>query len=145
MRWKLVRVEEEPDKVKIKYFRWTEFLVIFLIFGCLTTLQIVLFLGVDELQGRGFAYIVPSNIFTVIVAASVCLFTGYMRYRTFDKPFQVLSAAAKKVAAGDFSVYLKPVHKANKRDYTTSCSRISTRWSQNSVPSRRSRPTSPPT
>lgn len=57
MRWKLVRVEEEPDKVKIRYFRWMEFLVIFLIFGCLTTLQIVLLLGVDALQARGYGYI----------------------------------------------------------------------------------------
>ena len=41
---------------------------------------------------------------------SLCLATAYQKYQAFDKPMRMLSEGAKKVASGDFSVYLKPLN-----------------------------------
>lgn len=52
----------------------------------------------------------------VVVFAIVSMIT-YVRYKTVDKPVQELSRAAKQVAEGDFSVYLKPPHTSNQSGY----------------------------
>lgn len=52
-----------------------------------------------------------------IVAAVFSLVTHYQIRKRFDLPMRRLSAAAKAVAGGDFSVYVEPVHKGDKRDY----------------------------
>ncbi|WP_245585281.1 HAMP domain-containing sensor histidine kinase [Schleiferilactobacillus shenzhenensis] len=56
-------------------------------------------------------------LYWVIAAAAFSAFTAWQKYRTFDTPLRALSAAAEKVAGGDFSVYLQPVHPPQQYDY----------------------------
>ena len=45
------------------------------------------------------------------------LFTRYQIAKTYDKPMKELAKAADKVAHGDFSVYIPPLHTSNRHDY----------------------------
>jgi signal transduction histidine kinase len=56
-------------------------------------------------------------LYCLIVAIVLATLTSWEKYRTFDKPLRALSAAAEKVAGGDYSVYLQPVHRPEKYDY----------------------------
>ena len=58
------------------------------------------FLGYWALASAGFALITHSQI-----------------AKRFDNPMRRLSKAARDVAGGDFSVYVKPAHTADKYDY----------------------------
>jgi signal transduction histidine kinase len=52
-----------------------------------------------------------------IVTLIFCLVTSSQRFALFEKPMRRLSEAAKRVANGDFSVYVDPIHTADKKDY----------------------------
>ena len=52
-----------------------------------------------------------------IVSAIFVLVTHSQIKNKFDTPMRSLSRAAKEVADGDFSVYVEPIHAADKYDY----------------------------
>ncbi len=52
-----------------------------------------------------------------LVAGALTLFTRYKIVKTYDQPMKELAKAAKKVAHGDFSVYIPPLHTTNRHDY----------------------------
>lgn len=51
-------------------------------------------------------WLLVSLVFTGVIA--------YQKYIAFDVPLKRLSEATKQVAKGDFSIYLKPMHSAQK-------------------------------
>lgn len=52
-----------------------------------------------------------------LVAVLLTLFTRHQIIKTYDQPMKDLAKAAEKVAHGDFSVYLPPIHTSNRHDY----------------------------
>lgn len=52
-----------------------------------------------------------------LVAMSLTLFTRHQIIKTYDQPMKELAKAAQKVARGDFSVYLPPIHTSDRHDY----------------------------
>lgn len=56
-------------------------------------------------------------LYWLAVSAAVTLFIVRMTHHTYEKPTQQLAAAARQVASGDFSVYIPPVHSADRLDY----------------------------
>ena len=56
-------------------------------------------------------------LYWVIVAAVFLYVTDLQIKYNYDKPMRKLSDAAKKVAEGDFSVYVEPMHTPEKYDY----------------------------
>ncbi|OJG46669.1 hypothetical protein RV04_GL001097 [Enterococcus hermanniensis] len=56
-------------------------------------------------------------IYWFIIALVFSLVTSYQKYRSYDKPIAELSEASKKVAAGDFSVYIDPKIVQNRNPY----------------------------
>jgi len=52
------------------------------------------------------------------LVSAVFVFVTHIQIKNkFDKPMRNLSKAAKEVSEGDFSVYVEPVHTADKYDY----------------------------
>ena len=60
--------------------------------------------------------LIPTAYWT-LVAVGLTLFTRYQITKTYDKPMKELAKAAAKVAHGDFSVYIPPLHTSNRHDY----------------------------
>jgi signal transduction histidine kinase len=56
-------------------------------------------------------------IYWFIVALAFSLTTTYQKYKSYDKPIAELSEATKKVAGGDFSVYVDPNQTTHKNPY----------------------------
>lgn len=56
-------------------------------------------------------------IYWALVSLTMALLIRYLTKTTYEKPVQELAAATRKVAEGDFSVYVPPIHTADKLDY----------------------------
>ena len=56
-------------------------------------------------------------VYWLLVSVSMTLLIRRLVKNTFETPVQELAAATRKVAEGDFSVYVPPIHTADKLDY----------------------------
>lgn len=97
-------------RVKKSLFPLSTFVLFFFMFALLTTIQMFM-IG----QAIDYKKLPPQNVLAVLVfwvVASVCstLITGLTIKRHYQKPIEEFSEAARKVASGDFSVYLPPKH-----------------------------------
>ncbi|MBC1458659.1 HAMP domain-containing sensor histidine kinase [Listeria newyorkensis] len=100
---------------KMSRFSWWEYIAVLLALGGLAMLPALMF-GADILKESG-PYLGWYILYWAIIAAIFCIFTGYQKYIAFDKPMRELSQATKQVAEGDFTVYLKPLHRVDKHNY----------------------------
>ena len=56
-------------------------------------------------------------VYWALVSLNMTLLTRHLMKNTYEKPVQELALATRKVAEGDFSVYVPPIHTADKLDY----------------------------
>lgn len=52
-----------------------------------------------------------------LIAAGVTALISRLTRSTYEKPLKQIAQAARQVAGGDFSVYVPPIHAADKQDY----------------------------
>lgn len=100
-----------------KGLSWSMFFVTCLVIGLILGGQSLIHYlnaGAEDLSPW---YLVESAAYLAIVALAFCLVTKRQMYLAYDGPMHILSEAAKQVAGGDFSVWLAPVHVAEKKDY----------------------------
>lgn len=106
-----------PDaRRKIHYFSLLEFVCILVAGAVLAALPGILYGGglKNNLWNQYTGWYV---LYWAVVAALLCAITAYQKYRTYEVPIRRLSAAAKRVANGDFSVFIQPIHTLDKLDY----------------------------
>jgi Signal transduction histidine kinase len=108
---------EEDARVKTRHFSWREYTLIYFVLLVLSAGQGMIYAQYMDFTSMPPAYIWGMLGYWAIVTAVFCLITAWQKFRTFDRPMRKLSEAAKQVAEGDFSVYLEPVHRADKEDY----------------------------
>lgn len=104
-------------RIKSPLFSWKEFLGTFLLLSILTAGQALIYNAYLPIEFVPWHYIFGISGYWLIVSLIFCLVTARQKYKTFDKPMRKLSEAAKQVAEGDFSVYLEPIHRADKKNY----------------------------
>ena len=107
-----------PDqRVTARHFSGGEFFITFAVLAVLSAGQALVLSAYVELEPVPAGFIWGMAGYWAIVAAVFSLVTHYQIRKRFALPMRRLSAAAKAVAGGDFSVYVEPVHKGDKRDY----------------------------
>ena len=80
-------------------------------------IHIGLLVGMDQLGWSELVQTVVAMLYWTAVAAGVTLYTRIQMQRVYEEPMQKLAEATKRVAEGDFSVYIAPLHTAEKLDY----------------------------
>ena len=107
---------EKDARIKKEVFPVAVFVITLIFFAVITTIQM-------KIIGRyiDIASIRPIEtiaIFGFWFLASVffTFFVSWQIRRNYQEPLERISAAAKKVAEGDFSVYLKPQHTLDQAD-----------------------------
>ncbi len=87
--------------------------VLFLMSGLHTGLMVLM----NYLQTPKIPQILIIMVYWALVAAGVTWFTRYRMQQTYETPMQDLAVATRRVASGDFSVYIPPLHVGEDRDY----------------------------
>jgi len=112
--------EEKDNRINIRHSALKLNLLFFLIFGIFTGFQgriFYLFLKNDILETHprllGISNILLTIVFTGVLTVIAGFLHQYFTIRYLDK----LSAAARKIAKGDFSVRIAPRRKDGKKDY----------------------------
>lgn len=105
-------VEIRPSRFPISFF--------FVFWGILLLMSGVHFgiivLG-NEKQWPNILQVLVPVLYWTLVAAGLTLFTKWEICRHYEKPVLELRKATEKVAGGDFSVYVPPLHTPEKLDY----------------------------
>ncbi|SFR88774.1 HAMP domain-containing sensor histidine kinase [Anaeromicropila populeti] len=107
----------QKDKIRqshlpVRYFGIT-FLVMLLVAGVHAGL--ILLLTMLELWSGVTAAIII--IYWIMMAALFVLITNKQMVKYYETPMKELAKATNAVAKGDFSVYMPPIHTADKLDY----------------------------
>ena len=105
-------------KRKRTRFPTSLFVVLLLIFLLMSGIHTGLIVLMNEKLSisRGIEVLVPI-IYWSMVALGVTLYTRHRMIQTYDEPMKRLAQATERVAHGDFSVYVPPLHTPDKLDY----------------------------
>ena len=76
-----------------------------------------LLVGMDALGWNKLVQTIVPILYWSAVAIGLTLYTRRKIQNTYEVPMQRLAQATQKVAAGDFSVYVAPIHTPDKADY----------------------------
>ena len=71
----------------------------------------------DEVDAADLIQVTAPILYWAAVSLGLTLLTRRRMRETFEKPVQKLAAATRKVAEGDFSIYVPPLHAADQYDY----------------------------
>ena len=112
----MMKKNSDP-RVKTKLFPIQGFIISFLALGVLTTGQMILLRNYIDISSIPFSTIAAVVVYWLIVAAVFIGFTRRQFFHSFQKPMEEFAEATKKVADGDFSVYVPPRHLVDKRDF----------------------------
>ena len=104
-------------RIKTSAFPISGFLLTFIGLAILTTSQMLLLRNQFDLSGLSTRYIVLVVLYWIIVAAAFTTFTRWQFVKHYEQPMKEFAEATRKVASGDFSVYVAPRHLPDKRDH----------------------------
>ena len=107
---------KKKQKMNIRYFSWPQYFITFFSLAILGGLPALMY-GGETIWQEIQHYLIWYLLYWAIVAAILWGFIMYQKYAAFDKPIRELSEAANLVAAGDFSIYLKPLHASEHLGY----------------------------
>lgn len=110
-------MKEQDARVKADIFPFSSFLISLITFGIITTIQMIILGNYIDVSQIAPANVILVLILWLLVAATFTIFTSYQIRKRYQKPIEKFAEAARKVAAGDFSVYLAPRHSEDKLDY----------------------------
>lgn len=94
---------------------------LFAIYSCILLLMSGIHTGLivlmNDLQWNTFAQSIVPILYWGIAAVGITVYTRKRVKNTYEIPLHNMAEAAGKVAQGDFSVYVPPLHTADKLDY----------------------------
>jgi Signal transduction histidine kinase len=108
---------EADDRVKKKVMGWRGFAISYSVMLLLVGIQtgIIVFPGFSTWSPMVQVPLIMG--YWAIVAIVFAYIINYQIRQEYDNPMRKLSSAAKRVAEGDFSVYVEPIHTSDQYDY----------------------------
>lgn len=103
-------LKKKPSSVIIFFSVFTALFVF-------TTIQSFILSGLIDFNKISKWYICIILCYWILVSIAFTFLTGYQINKNFGKPILRFAEATEAVANGDFSVYIPPIHTAEKQDY----------------------------
>lgn len=108
---------EIEQNVKNEIFPPSLFIVFFVVLLLMSGIHTGMIVGMNELGWNDVMQSAVPLLYWGLVAAGLTVFTRREIRKAYEEPMHKLANATKRVAEGDFSVYVVPVHTADKLDY----------------------------
>lgn len=105
------------NPIKNDRFPPSLFIVYFAVLLLMSGIHTGLIVGMNELGWNDVIQSIVPLLYWGSVAAGLTIFTRREIRKTYEEPMHNLANATKKVAEGDFSVYVPTIHTADKLDY----------------------------
>lgn len=107
---------EKDQRIRKRIFPISIFILSLVFFAVITTIQMKIigkYIHADEISA-----VAVTGVFGFWFLGSVIFtfFTGWQVRKKYTEPLEEIADAARKVAEGDFSVYLRPRHTKDKAD-----------------------------
>ena len=111
--------EKHPTESEIRTSRFPPslFFVYLVTLFLMSGIHIGLLVGMSRLGWHEAVQTAVALLYWAAVAVGLTLFTRSQVQRVYEEPMLKLAQATKKVAEGDFSVYIAPLHTIEKMDY----------------------------
>ena len=107
----------DDPRVHVSVFPLQSFIISFIVLGLLTTGQMLILQNYVDYSELPTKYTVAIFSYWILVAVAFTLFTKSQFNRHYQNPMEEFAQATRKVAGGDFSVYVAPRHLPEKMDY----------------------------
>jgi len=104
-------------RVKVSVFPWQGFVLSFFTLAALTTSQMLILRNYIDYSSVSPINMIAVIMYWVLGAAAFTVFTKQQFNRHYQYPMSEFAEATRKVASGDFSVYVSPRHLAGQMDY----------------------------
>ena len=105
------------NKVRQSRFPVSLFAVFWVTLLLMSGIHMGLIVWANKEQWSGLTQTVIPMVYWALVAAGLTLYTRWQVKRNYEEPMQEFAKATAKVAQGDFSVYVAPLHTPDKQDY----------------------------
>ncbi|MFT4005665.1 MAG: HAMP domain-containing sensor histidine kinase [Lacrimispora sp.] len=109
--------EEQKYKVRDTHFPISLFFVTFGLLLLVGGVHTGLTVGINAWKINSYAAVFIIIFYWVAVSAGYTLYNRRQVRNSYEKPMKEMAQAANKVANGDFSVYLSPIHTMENLDY----------------------------
>ncbi|MDN5300278.1 MAG: hypothetical protein PWP51_2831 [Clostridiales bacterium] len=111
-------MKQRPNaKVRSNIFPFSSFVASFFALAALTTGQMLILKNIILFDHVPTPYIAAVLIYWLFVAAAFTYITFLQIDRRYQKPMEGFAQVTRKVASGDFSVYMPQRHLPDKQDY----------------------------
>lgn len=112
-------IDHSGKEIKVRQSRFplSLFWMLFGICTLMSGLHQGLLVLMEELEWEGIVKVHITLLYWLIVAAMITLHVRRRMEQTYEIPLQMISDAVQKVAQGDFSIYIPPIHTLERLDY----------------------------
>ena len=105
------------QKIRDSRFPPSLFLVYLGVLLAMSGIHIGLVVGMNQLEWNDLIQTAVPILYWSAVAVALTFFTRKQIQRVYEEPMHRLAEATEKVASGDFSVYISPLHTSDRLDY----------------------------
>ena len=109
--------KEQRKQAKQSVFPFSLFGVLFLVLLLMSGIHQGFLVLASRQKWNGLVQIIIPVIYWVLIALGLTAYTRWRIKKSYEEPMQMLARATAQVADGDFSVYVPPLHTADKLDY----------------------------
>ena len=108
---------EQGHKVRGTHLPVSMFFAILLVLLLMSGVHVGLIVGINTLEIGGFEQTLSIIVYWILIAVLVTLWLGREMRKVYEEPMKRMAEATGRVANGDFSVYIPPLHTPEKLDY----------------------------
>lgn len=108
---------EQGHKVRGTHLPVSMFFAILLVLLLMSGVHVGLIVGINTLEMGDFGQTLSIIVYWILIALLVTLWLGREMRKVYEEPMKRMAEATGRVANGDFSVYIPPLHTPEKLDY----------------------------